>query len=101
MTLNTDKRPNIYAICRTLPTFSRLSDSSLQEAINASINTYLPDLEAFDHALPAHFHRKSRAAWLEFTVRNRARLEPAGGLLLVPAAGGCDDGTYRFVVQSG
>jgi uncharacterized protein with PIN domain len=67
MTLNTDKRPNIYAICRTLPTFSRLSDSSLQEAINASINTYLPDLEAFDHALPAHFHRKSRAAWLEFT----------------------------------
>jgi uncharacterized protein with PIN domain len=62
-----DKHHSIYAICRTLPTFSRLSDSSLQEAINASINTYLPDLQAFDHALPAHFHRKSRAAWLEFT----------------------------------
>jgi uncharacterized protein with PIN domain len=67
MVTNTDNCPGIYAICRSLPTFSRLSDSSLQEAITASINTYLSDLEAFDSALPAHFHRKSRAAWLEFT----------------------------------
>jgi uncharacterized protein with PIN domain len=67
MTANANKHHTIYAICRTLPTFSRLSNSSLQAAINASISTYLPDLEAFDRALPAHFHRKSRAAWFEFT----------------------------------
>jgi uncharacterized protein with PIN domain len=67
MAANTNNYHTNYAICRTLPTFSRLSSSNLQEAINASINTYLPYLQAFDHALPAHFHRKSRAAWLEFT----------------------------------
>lgn len=58
----------IYAICRTLPTFSSLSDSNLKSAINTSIATYLPSLSHFDKTLPAHFHRKSdKAAWLEFT----------------------------------
>ncbi|GAB7328383.1 hypothetical protein MBLNU13_g00365t2 [Cladosporium sp. NU13] len=58
---------NTYAICRTLPIFSRLPDEHLKNAINASIETYLPELQVFDQALPAHFHRKSKAAWLEFT----------------------------------
>jgi uncharacterized protein with PIN domain len=67
MVTNPDNCYGIYAVCRTLPTSSRLSDSSLEEAITASINTYLPNLKAFDNALPAHLRRKPRAAWLEFT----------------------------------
>lgn len=56
-----------YIICRTLPTLSCLPDDDLKHAIDDSIEIYLPELEAFDRALPAHFHRKSKAAWLEFT----------------------------------
>jgi uncharacterized protein with PIN domain len=67
MVSNTNERHGIYAVCRTLPTFASLSDESLRTTINASINTYLPDLKAFDTALSEHFLRKPRAAWLEFT----------------------------------
>lgn len=67
MVSGTDGYRSVYPVCRTLPTFDRLSDQSLREAIDASVDTYLPELQAFDKALPAHFHRKSEAAWLEFT----------------------------------
>ena len=56
-----------YLVGRTLPTFNCLSDKALKDAIETSIETYLPDLKAFDDALPPHLHRKSKAAWLEFT----------------------------------
>ena len=67
MDFSTNRGHNTYVICRTLPSLSSLPDKNLKHAIDASIAEYLPDLEAFDRALPAHFHRKSKAAWLEFT----------------------------------
>ena len=67
MDFNTNRGHNTYVICRTLPSLRSLPDKNLKHAIDASIAEYLPDLEAFDRALPAHFHRKSEAAWLEFT----------------------------------
>jgi uncharacterized protein with PIN domain len=62
-----DQSHKTYLVCRALPTFTYLSDKALKNAIETSIGTYLPDLKAFDDALPSHFHRKSKAAWLEFT----------------------------------
>lgn len=56
-----------YIVCRALPSLSSLSDEDLKHAINDSIEIYLHDLEAFDRALPAHFHRKSKAAWFDLT----------------------------------
>lgn len=67
MDFSTNRGHVTYVICRTLPSLSSLPDSNLKHAIDASIAEYLPDLEAFDRALPAHFHRKSKAAWLELT----------------------------------
>lgn len=67
MDSSTNHGHKAYAICRTLPTFNSLPDENLKSAINASIETYLPELETFDHGLPTYFHRKSKAAWLEFT----------------------------------
>jgi hypothetical protein len=63
----TQDNHDTYAVCRTLPALSCLPDKKLKNAINDSIEIYLPELEAFDRALPAHFHRKSKAAWFEFT----------------------------------
>ena len=62
-----DGRQKCFSVCRTLQTFDSLSDQNLKEALNTSINTYLPDLKTFDERLPHHMHRKSEAAWLEFT----------------------------------
>jgi uncharacterized protein with PIN domain len=67
METNIDHSHPTYLVCRTLPTFDCLSDKKLKEAINTSIETYLPNLKALDDALPPSLHRKSKAAWLEFT----------------------------------
>ena len=67
MDSSTTRGHKTYVICKTLPIFSHVPDENLKNAINANIETYLPEQEAFDQALPDHFHRKSKAAWLGFT----------------------------------
>jgi hypothetical protein len=57
----------IWHICRTLPTLDCLSDRELGDAIDHSLDNHLPMLRTFDEGLPVHLHRKSQAAWLEFT----------------------------------
>jgi hypothetical protein len=66
MSYSTNHNHVIYVVCRTLPNLSSLPDEDLRQAINDSIGAYLPELEAFDRALPARFHCKSKAAWFEF-----------------------------------
>jgi hypothetical protein len=57
----------VYRVCRTLPSFDCLSGRQLVDAIDYSVDSYLPMLRSFDEGLPIHLHRKSQATWLEFT----------------------------------
>lgn len=80
-----DSRHKSYVVCRSLHTFDSLSDNNLKEAINTSIDIYLSDLEAFDKQLPKHMHRKSEAAWLEFTCVTIHVCNQLAGFCLSPS----------------
>jgi len=65
-TVRSSRHIKTYHVCRTLPTFDCLSDRELDYAVT-STDLYLPMLRHFDECLPRHLHRKSQAAWLDFT----------------------------------
>lgn len=56
-----------YNVCRTLPTFSCLSNKDLLELVRASCSAYRSEIERFDTGLPNHLRREVKATWLEFT----------------------------------